>query len=69
VNSISEIANLSSDLAAVQAQSEIATRVLKMAQNNQSQVAAELLSTAQENLEQIVGDFTDSLGSSFDAYA
>ena len=69
MSSISSIAQFSIAMSQAKLQTEVATRVLKLAQDSQSQIAAELVSGAVENLEEIIMDFAGQMGSTFDAYA
>jgi hypothetical protein len=64
---IDSIASLSIALSLARVQTAVATKVLKISQD-QGQVAADLVSAAVENLEETIEDFAGELGTRFDAY-
>lgn len=65
---IDNIAGMATAMKQAQLQTDVSTRVLKLAQG-QGQVAADLLDAALENVEAMVGGMAEGLGENVDASA
>ncbi|HOJ56114.1 MAG TPA: YjfB family protein [Phycisphaerae bacterium] len=64
---IDGIASMSTALSQLQLQTEVSTRVLKMAQG-QGQVSAQLLNAAMENVQEVISEMAEGLGDGVDIY-
>jgi hypothetical protein len=68
MSTIDSIAGLSTAMSQAKLQTEVATRVLKLAQG-QNQPAADLLEAALENVQETVSELVQDAGCSLDACA
>lgn len=69
MDSIGDIASLSTAMSTVKVQAAVATKVLKMAMQQDGQVASKLLESAIENSQAVMAKYAGDLGNHLDATA